>query len=281
VADKKLNELDQTRAPALEALLYLVQEGVDHRIERQHLLTLPGYVDGLGLEYVDDHTVTVSAGRATAAAEDFLIGLEAPIAVDLTASGADGLDAGAEAPDTWYAVHVIGDTSGSNPTSGLLSTSADSPTLPGGYDRSRRVGWVRNDAAGDLMPFSQARHGSSRWYWWDAESGDTRVLDGGSATSWSAVSLAGFAPPGSTEVAFQIWFQWGTGQAQNKLRLRPGGSTVQQSLWQYRSGCASGINAVFESNLPCGDAREIDYMVDDPGNRVSLDVRGFADSLEV
>jgi len=281
VADKKLNELDQIRAPALEALLYLVQEGVDYRIERQHLLALSGYVDGLGLEYVNDHTITVLPGRATAAAGDFLIGLDTPVTVDLTASGAGGLDAGAEAPDTWYAVHVIGDTSGANPASALLSTSADNPTLPPGYDRFRRVGWVRNDAAGDLMPFHQARRGGSRWYWWDAETGDTRVLGGGSATSWTAVSLTDFVPPGSGEAAFQIWFQWGAGQAQNKLRLRPGGSTVDQPLWQYRSGCASNINATFESRLPCGEAREIDYMVDHAGNTVSLDVRGFADSLEV
>jgi hypothetical protein len=281
VADKKLNELDQVRAPALEALLYLVQGGVDYRIERQHLLVLPGYVDGLWLEYVDDHTVAVSAGRATAAAEDFVIALDASVTVDLTASGAGGLDAGAEAPDTWYAVHVIGDTSGGNPTSALLSAGPDSPTLPGGYDRFRRIGWVRNDAAGDLLPFYQARYGGSRWYWWDAETGDTRVLGGGSATSWTAVSLADFVPLGSTEVAFQIWFQWGAGQAQNKLRLRPGGSTVDQPLWQYRSGCASNINATFGSSLPCGASREIDYMVDNAGNTVSLDVRGFADSLEV
>ena len=46
MADKKLNELDQIRAPDLAALLYLVQGGVDHRIERQHLLALPGYVEG-------------------------------------------------------------------------------------------------------------------------------------------------------------------------------------------------------------------------------------------
>ncbi len=74
--------------------------------------------------------------------------------VDITVSGAGGLDTGTEASDTWYAVYVI-----YNPTSAgvssLLSTSFTSPTLPSGYTFYRRVGEILNDSGGDFKEIRQ------------------------------------------------------------------------------------------------------------------------------
>lgn len=73
---------------------------------------------------------------------------------DITVSGANGLDTGVEANSTWYAVHVITNDTGSL-VAALLSTSATSPTLPGGYTKFRRVGYVRNNASSNLVHFYQ------------------------------------------------------------------------------------------------------------------------------
>jgi hypothetical protein len=59
-------------------------------------------------------------------------------------SGANGLDAGSIASNTFYSVWVIYN---GTVISGLLSLSATSPALPGGYTYSARVGWVRTGAA--------------------------------------------------------------------------------------------------------------------------------------
>ena len=48
--------------------------------------------------------------------------------VDMTVSGAGGLDTGSEASSTWYAVYIIDDTSGNNNPAGLFSTNATTPT---------------------------------------------------------------------------------------------------------------------------------------------------------
>lgn len=74
------------------------------------------------------------------------------LTLDLTLSGANGLDAGSEAgngPDTKYFVWVI-----YNPTTdtvaGLLSTSSTTPVLPSGYDLAGLVGAVYNNGSSDL-----------------------------------------------------------------------------------------------------------------------------------
>ena len=279
MADKKLTELDQIRAPALEALLYLVQEGVDYGIERQHLLVLPGYVDGLGLEYVDDHTVTVSAGRATASAEDFLIALDAPVTVDLTASGAGGLDAGAEAPDTWYAVRVIGDTSGANPASALFSNSADSPTLPPGYDRFRRVGWVRNDAAGNLPRFRMRGVGRDRLCWWDANQEDLSILYAGMATTWTVLDASAFVPPSACDAELIIWFRRGTSPPEVKGVLRPAGATAENYPAQARNA-GENMPVPHHLRMPLS-ARQLEYrLVNSNGTaEMYVMVRGWHDEL--
>ena len=73
---------------------------------------------------------------------------------DISVSGANGLDTGAAANSTWYAVHVICNAAGTLVAS-LFSLSATAPTLPIGYTLFRRVGWVRRDGGGIFRFFTQ------------------------------------------------------------------------------------------------------------------------------
>jgi hypothetical protein len=83
------------------------------------------------------------------------------LTVNLVASGANGLDTGAEASSTMYYAWVI-----YNPTTstkaGLLSLSATSPTLPSGYTDYRCVGEVYNDSSSDLV--LSKRNGDEVWF---------------------------------------------------------------------------------------------------------------------
>lgn len=74
------------------------------------------------------------------------------LTVDLTVSGANGLDAGSEANLTWYHLWVI--YNGST-VAGLLSTSATAPTMPSGYTYKGYVGAIYNDSGGDFINISQ------------------------------------------------------------------------------------------------------------------------------
>lgn len=70
------------------------------------------------------------------------------VTVDITASGANGLDTGAEASGTFYYLWLIynGTT-----VAGLLSTSATAPTMPATYTHKALVGCVRNDGSSNFI----------------------------------------------------------------------------------------------------------------------------------
>lgn len=74
------------------------------------------------------------------------------LTIDITASGANGLDTGSEASNTWYYIWVIynGTTA-----AGLISTSSTAPTMPSGYTYKALVGAVRNDGSSDFIDFKQ------------------------------------------------------------------------------------------------------------------------------
>jgi hypothetical protein len=77
--------------------------------------------------------------------------------LDITASGALGLDTGAEAADAWYYIWVIAKVDGT--VSAILSASATAPTMPAGYTLKRLVSMVRN-TSGNFVDFVQE---NDRW----------------------------------------------------------------------------------------------------------------------
>lgn len=116
------------------------------------------------------------------------------VSADITIlGGANGLDAGVEAVSTWYRVFVITNNDGTL-VAGLLSTSA-APSLPVGYTKYARVGWVRNDAAGNFIAFHQI---GERVLYYD------RILNVQTWTSTISltVSFASFIPPGILQTYF-------------------------------------------------------------------------------
>jgi hypothetical protein len=107
------------------------------------------------------------------------------LTVDITASGANGLDTGSEAASTWYHLWVI-----YNPTTdtwaGLLSISSTAPTLPSGYTKKGYVGAIYNDGSSNLISIYQIGKRVNRSY--------TQALADGTATSYTEVSLAAIIP---------------------------------------------------------------------------------------
>lgn len=95
---------------------------------------------------VDADSLTLSTATATFDA----------LAVDetctISSSGANGLDTGSEASDTFYSVWAIYN---GTVVDCLLSLSATAPTMPSGYTFKMRVGWVYNDSGSDIEDFFQ------------------------------------------------------------------------------------------------------------------------------
>ena len=108
------------------------------------------------------------------------------ISPSLAASGANGLDTGTSAANTWYSVWVIWN---GTTTAGLLSLSATAPTIPAGYTHKARVGWVRADATANKYPLAFTQVGRRAQY------AALRDMATGLLSQWSAIAVGAFVPP--------------------------------------------------------------------------------------
>lgn len=127
----------------------------------------------------------------------------------LAASGANGLDTGTSVASTWYGVWVIWN---GTTISGLLSLSATSPTLPGGYTHKARVGWIRTDATANKYPLGFTQKGRKVQYKVGGNVAEMPKLVSGiqgnpSTPTWVAVSLANYFPPTASEIFVSLYNQ--------------------------------------------------------------------------
>lgn len=119
------------------------------------------------------------------------------VTADITASGANGLDTGAEASSTWYHIWAIAKADGTKAS--LLSTSATAPTMPSGYIFKSYLGAVYNNASSNFVAFSQIGK--------EATIASVVVVSSGTQTSFTAINLATVVP--STAKRVSGWSQQG------------------------------------------------------------------------
>jgi hypothetical protein len=150
--------------------------------------TGPEYAHPLAMGNFSGLSVTVAS--ATAVTVTASLGLS--VSADITTSGAGGLDTGTETVSTWYNVWVIWNGS---TAAALLSLSATSPTMPGGYVNKIRVGAVRNDASGNFWRSIQKGNRTQVVMGTNPTTPPTIYPGGG---SYIAYSLAAFVPPTAT-----------------------------------------------------------------------------------
>lgn len=160
------------------------------------MIALPtGYIDGYILSnnsgtpttHVD---IAIGAARNVQSSNSDTVNIRLATALtkDLSSTWVAGdnngmLDGGAVGNNTWYHIFSI-----LNPTSGvvdiLASSSIDSPTLPSGYTRSRRIGAVLTDGSGNIIGFTQ----TGDMFIWDNPTLDVDVGTVGTTAITPAIS---------------------------------------------------------------------------------------------
>jgi hypothetical protein len=192
---------------------------------------------------------------------------DSELTIDITASGANGLDTGSEAASTWYYVWII-----YNPTTdtvaGLFSLSSTSPTLPSGYTKKRRVGSIYNDASSNFRQIRRCTCGRRRLVMFD---NDVLVLEGGTATSYTDVDCSVAIPP--TSRLGYIRFTVFDAGAVCRLNWRMNGSTIGIPYSHRGYEQCEGIFRV-----PLDDSQIFEYYVDS-GNSVDVRIQGYWESL--
>lgn len=209
------------------------------------------YVNKFNLAWVSTTTMTVSNGGARDSTNSNDILLAAPVTINGTFVGPNGVDVAAIVASSFYAVYVIASStsvetsadelSGADaavnpyPAAALLSLASNAaPFLPYGYDMYRRVGWVLTDSSSHFLKFWQYGAAEERSYYYDV---GISALSAGAATSFTAINLATSVPPRVTQVLFDISYT--PNAATNVAQFLPFGSTATNGVVRFGCGVAA------------------------------------------
>lgn len=106
---------------------------------------------------------TAGGGHAVAVVSGTFFGVlcsgGTTISINMSANGANGLDVGAIANNTWYSIWaILKDSDGT--VAGLASIQATAPTLPAGYTSKIKLGWGKASAnhLSFVPAFQQGNH---------------------------------------------------------------------------------------------------------------------------
>jgi len=201
--------------------------------------------------------------------------------VSLATSGANGLDTGAEASNTWYYVYLIGDSTGVNTPKGLLSVTNEavtgSVTLPSGYNRKRQLPLaIRNDGSSNQIRWIMVgRDNNSPLILYQTAmsvhaggattAGTTNVLAAGTSGTFANISCTSFIPPISRVGVFQALATFANA-CYTGLR-------TDANLPEYMGGGPAG--AATWHIIPTTSGQVIDYKRAAGTGSVSVDVVGF------
>lgn len=241
------------------------------------ILNLPDSVRGFKISYASGPTLTVAAGICRDSTGVFDLILPAAVTIDSGRVGLPlGLDTGTLGASTVYAVYIIADSHGKNVTSCLFSASYTAPTLPGGYNIYRRIGWCVTDGSTDFAKLIHSGNGLSRRFEYDLMQS---VLSGGHATTYTAIDLSAFVP-NVTDIPVTLNVRLTPASAGNAIQIRQSGSssTVPPTISgpvaaKVKTGSISVLVGL-ESSLA-----KVDYILSNGSDAATIYVQSFTDYL--
>lgn len=118
------------------------------------------------------------------------------LTINAATTGANGLDAGSLANNTWYYIYII---SNGTTTAGLMSTSATAPTMPTGYVYKYKVGARRTAGAATFTRVKQVGNRAQYVVVAASTTPNLPIMANGSSGSiavptWTSVSTSNYVP---------------------------------------------------------------------------------------
>lgn len=235
-------------------------------------------IDGLLFEVFSNTQANLFSGIARDSTNRYDIATNATITIDITVNGANGLDVGAKALNTWYALHVI-DGPGVA-VAGLFSLSPSAPTLPAGYTVFRRIGWARTSGSNNLRSGLNIGNGNQREYWYNNSQLNLAVLVNGSQNGgFAAVACSNFMPPTSQLAQFSA-FQDTANVPTIDAQTRPNGFTGAAAGVAVTPGL--GTAGALPRNyfyMGTDDQQQIQYENSAAGGTTDLFVISYVDEV--
>lgn len=239
------------------------------------------FINGLHLKYLTTTTVQVFNGNASDSTVTNEISIQYfdvnanPIGVTINTAqnGLNGLDTGAVAASTLYAIVVVADSTNKHPAGAMMTLTPAAPYLPFGYDMFRYIGSVMTDGASHILDFTQRKGGNDRDMYYAAAIATN--ISAGASTTFAAVTVTG-APASAAEVIVDA------------VLTADAGATRTAALKAVSSSSAAGqvkmsspASTVTTASLvcPCDANGAIDYLVSNGAAAIALSLFGYVDVL--
>lgn len=196
-------------------------------------------------------------------------------------SGANGLDTGTVANNTWYYLYVISQVAGGNPAL-LLSVTNEvvtgSITLPGSYTLKRQLPFaVRTDGSATFREWRTVNWGpnptilyvdqTNSGYNGSYVTGTANVLTTGTAASFTSVSCTSWVPPISRNALLHI-ASAGVSASYGRVRAAGRSDTGQR--------ISAGVPHYTKQWQPLNSSQAFEYIGDAYGSGFNIDVAGYA-----
>lgn len=202
-----------------------------------------GHIFGLTLSNnVSDanNDIDIAAGAAIADGDPDEIVLAAAItkrsdAAWAVGSGVGGMDTGSKGTNATLALWLI-KRSDTGIADVLFSASASAPTMPSGYDKKRRIGYVRTDGSGNILAFFQ--NGDTFTY--SVPISDVTTTNPGTVAVLRTISV-----PPLTQAIFSYWLNNVTTAAVQVLltETAQADTTPTTALFNLRATATSQANS--------------------------------------
>jgi hypothetical protein len=169
------------------------------------------------------------------------------LTANIAASGANGLDTGAEVGGTWYYLWVIYNGSA---VASLISTSSTAPTMPSGYTYKALVGAIYNDVSGNFIKYRQV----------DKEFFISEVVLTSTVptTGYVSVSLSTAVPPIARIAKINASWNFGA-SATTTLFNSPNNGDDLSYNFRAENGGGTACRAAADFNLPMITAQTMYY----------------------
>jgi len=200
--------------------------------------------------------------------------LSTAVTIDTAVVGALGIDTGTLGASSFYYVHVIGDSSGFNPTSAMISLSKTAPVLPYGYDSFRVVDIKKTDGSSHfLLSYTEGAYGDRKFVY-DAP---IAALTATANSSYTACALTTVVPPlAISTVSFTATIVAAT--AGDIACIRPTGGTGDGVSISAQVVTVPMIADIECLSFTSGGVSSIDYKVASTGT-LALKVKSFTYSV--
>lgn len=244
----------------------------------------PGYIVGMRIAWTSVSSFQVSQGVCRSGLNQLNLVIISTLTVNMGTTGVLGIQTSdSELSSTWYGVWVIGDTSGVNNTTYILTEFGNVPDETG-YDVFRRIGSVRNNSSSDLYRWANPDNISAdRFVMWDEPANVLELLVDGSATVYTNLDIIDLMSPynriayintkhiGGTSSDFATFYQAGvfTGTT-------PATNPRAHRVYGGASGGSGGSTCFY---ITTDSNQQIEYANSSASEETSCWVLGYIDNV--